>query len=321
MTAGGGEPAVDEHDHPLGEPLDLVQHVRADDHGATAGPELAEQGDQLDALDRVGAVQRLVEHEHRRVGHQRGGDLRALAHPLAEAVDAASGDIEQPDRCQRRVRLALNLLASGLTFYFFRVSFQEAGDQNLPNVATLSPVEIPGLSSIPFFGDVLFSQPPLTYVALSMVPVIALYLHRTRRGLEIRIVGENPRAGDMRGLHVSALRYAAVVFGGMMAGLGGAFLTLDSAGLFVPQISGGRGFIAFALVIVGNWSAGRILLGALFFGLIDSLQLQLQATGADVPHQLLLALPYLMTIVVLVVSRARSNSPLALGRPYTRELS
>lgn len=217
--------------------------------------------------------------------------------------------------------LALNLLASGLTFYFFRVSFQEAGDQNLPNVATLSPVEIPWLSSIPFLGDVLFSQPPLTYVALSMVPVIAWYLHRTRRGLEIRIVGENPRAGDMRGLHVSALRYAAVVFGGMMAGLGGAFLTLDSAGLFVPQISGGRGFIAFALVIVGNWSAGRILLGALFFGLIDSLQLQLQATGADVPHQLLLALPYLMTIVVLVVSRARSNSPLALGRPYTRELS
>ena len=215
--------------------------------------------------------------------------------------------------------MALNLLASGLTFYFFRVSFQEAGDQNLPNVATLSPVEIPGLSSIPFFGDVLFSQPPLTYVALLMVPVIALYLHRTRRGLEIRIVGENPWAGDMRGLHVSALRYAAVVFGGMMAGLGGAFLTLDSAGLFVPQISGGRGFIAFAeLVIVGNWSAGRILLGALFFGLIDSLQLQLQATGADVPHQLLLALPYLMTIVVLVVSRARSNSPLALGRPYRR---
>jgi ABC-type uncharacterized transport system permease subunit len=217
--------------------------------------------------------------------------------------------------------LALNLLASGLTFYFFRVSFQEAGDQNLPNVATLSPVEIPGLSSLPFLGDVLFSQPPLTYVALLMVPLIAWYLHRTRRGLEIRIVGENPRAGDMRGLHVSALRYAAVVFGGMMAGLGGAFLTLDSAGLFVPQISGGRGFIAFALVIVGNWSAGRILLGALFFGLIDSLQLQLQATGADVPHQLLLALPYLMTIVVLVVSRARSNSPLALGRPYTRELS
>jgi ABC-type uncharacterized transport system permease subunit len=217
--------------------------------------------------------------------------------------------------------LALNLLASGLTFYFFRVSFQEAGDQNLPNVATLSPVEIPGLSSLPFLGDVLFSQPPLTYVALLMVPVIAWYLHRTRRGLEIRIVGENPRAGDMRGLDVSALRYAAVVFGGMMAGLGGAFLTLDSAGLFVPQISGGRGFIAFALVIVGNWSAGRILLGALFFGLIDSLQLQLQATGADVPHQLLLALPYLMTIVVLVVSRARSNSPLALGRPYTRELS
>jgi simple sugar transport system permease protein len=215
--------------------------------------------------------------------------------------------------------LAINLLAGGLTFYLYRIAFRDAGTQNLPNVATFGEVRIPGLASIPLFGDVVFSQPALTYLALGFVPLVSLFLYRTRHGLEIRIVGENPRAGDMRGISVAARQYAAVVFGGAMAGLGGAYLTLGSAGLFLPQISGGRGFIAFALVIVGNWSVWKVLAGAMFFGLIDSLQLNLQAEGADVPHQLLLALPYLLTIVVLVVSRSRSNAPLSLGRPYLRE--
>ncbi len=215
--------------------------------------------------------------------------------------------------------LAINLFAAGLTAYLFRVAFQDVGDENLPNVATFLPVEIPGLSSLPVVGEILFSQPPLTYVALASVPLISWFLYRTRSGLEIRTIGENPRAGDLRGVNVTACRYGAVIFGGMMAGVAGAFLTLDSAGLFVPQISAGRGFIAFALVIVGNWSAWKILLGALFFGLIDSLQLRLQAVGADVPHQLLLALPYITTIVVLIGTRTRSNAPLALGRPYARE--
>jgi general nucleoside transport system permease protein len=215
--------------------------------------------------------------------------------------------------------LAINLAAAGLTFYLFRVAFQDVGEENLPNVTTFGPVEIKGLSSIPVVGEILFSQPPLTYLALLAVPVTSMFLARTRYGLEIRVIGENPRAADMRGVDVSARRYAAVAFGGVMAGIAGAFLTLDSAGLFVPNISGGRGFIAFALVIVGNWSAWRILLGSLFFGAIDSLQLQLQAVGADVPYQLLLALPYLLTIVVLVVGRRRSGAPLALGRAYARE--
>jgi ABC-type uncharacterized transport system permease subunit len=143
--------------------------------------------------------------------------------------------------------LAINVLAAGLTFYLFRVSFSDLGEQNLPNVSTFGPVEIPGLSDIPLVGEVLFSQPPLTYLALLAVPLTALFLGRTRHGLEIRVIGENPRAADMRGVNVSARQYAAVLFGGVMAGMAGAFLTLDSAGLFVPNISGGRGFIAFAL--------------------------------------------------------------------------
>lgn len=215
--------------------------------------------------------------------------------------------------------LAINLLAAGMTFYLFRVAFSGAGSENLPSVPTFKVVAIPLLSDIPAVGRILFRQHVLTYIAVILVPVIGFFLYRTRNGLELRLMGENPRAADMRGINVARRQYAAVTFGAMMAGAGGAFLTLASAGLFVPQISGGRGFIAFALVIFGNWSPTRILLGALFFGLIDSLQLQLQAVGVDVPHQLLLALPYLLTILVLLANRRRTRAPLALGLPYVRE--
>ncbi len=215
--------------------------------------------------------------------------------------------------------LAINLLASGMTFYLFRVAFQNVGSENLPSVPTFRTVSIPLLHDIPWVGRILFTQHALTYIAFLLVPVIAFFLYRTRYGLELRLMGENPRAADMRGINVTLRQYLATMFGAMMAGAGGAFLTLASAGLFVPQISGGRGFIAFALVIFGNWSPTRILLGALFFGLIDSLQLQLQAVGVSVPHQLLLALPYVLTILALLVNRRRTRAPLALGVPYVRE--
>jgi general nucleoside transport system permease protein len=214
--------------------------------------------------------------------------------------------------------LAINLLASGMTFYLFRVAFKSVGSSNLPSVHTFKVVRIPLLSAIPIIGKVLFAQHALTYIAVLLVPVITWFLYRTRHGLELRLIGENPRAADMRGINVTLRQYLAVVFGSMMAGVGGAFLTLASAGLFVPQISGGRGFIAFALVIFGNWSPSRILIGALFFGLIDSFQLQIQAVGVNVPHQLLLALPYILTILVLLANRRRTKAPLALAIPYVR---
>lgn len=215
--------------------------------------------------------------------------------------------------------LAINLLSSGITFYLYRVAFKDVGASNLPNIPIFQVVKIPLLSQIPLVGEIVFSQHALTYIALAFVPAISLFLYRTKYGLEIRVLGENPRAVDMRGIHVGLRQYLAVIFGSMMSGAGGAFLTLASAGLFVPQISGGRGWIALALVIFGNWTPSRILLGALFFGLIDSLQLQLQAVGVDLPYQLLLTLPYVLTIVVLVGSRGRTRAPLALGKPYLRE--
>lgn len=215
--------------------------------------------------------------------------------------------------------LAINLLASGLSFYLFRLAFKDVGSQNLPSITTFTVIEIPVLSKIPFLGEALFSQHALTYLAFLLVPIISFFLYRTKYGLEVRCVGENPRAVDMKGISVPVRQYLAVMFGGMMSGLGGAFLTLASAGLFVPEISGGRGWIALALVIFGNWQPARIILGALFFGLIDAFQLSLQAVGVELPYQLLLAMPYLFTILVLVIGRGRSRAPLSLGIPYHRE--
>lgn len=215
--------------------------------------------------------------------------------------------------------LAINLLASGITFYWFRLAFKNAGAQNLATVSTFNVVKIPLLSEIPVVGQIVFSQQLLTYIAFLLVPAVSFFLYRTKYGLELRSLGDNPRALDMKGLSVAARQYVAVVFGGMLSGLGGAFLTLASSGLFVPDISGGRGWIAFALVIFGRWRPSLILLGALFFGLIESFQLALQAVGVALPYQLLLALPYLLTIAALVVNRRSAQAPLALGIPYHRE--
>jgi simple sugar transport system permease protein len=215
--------------------------------------------------------------------------------------------------------LAINLLAAGITTYGYRLTFTDVGTENPATISTFETIRIPGLSEIPLLGQVLFSQPLLTYIALLLVPAISIFLYRTKYGLELRGLGDNPRAVDMKGVNITGRQYLAVMFGGMMACLGGAFLTQVAAGIFVPQISAGRGWIALAIVIFGNWRPSLILLGALFFGFIDSFQLSLQAVGVDLPYQLLLALPYLLTIAALVINRGRSQAPLSLGIPYHRE--
>jgi general nucleoside transport system permease protein len=214
--------------------------------------------------------------------------------------------------------LAINLLASGITLYLFRILFTDVNVGDIPTIETFKPLEIPLLADIPQIGRVLFQQDALTYIAFLLVPLVWFFLVRTRPGLELRTIGENPRAADMRGIKVGVRQYGAVVFGAVMAGVGGAFLSLASTGLFVSDIAAGRGFIAFALVIFGNWMPTRILIGALLFGLLDAVQLRLQAAGVDVPYQLLLTLPYLLTIVALLVNRRRTRAPQALGIPYLR---
>ncbi len=213
--------------------------------------------------------------------------------------------------------LALNLLASGVTFYWYRVAFNST--DVTPTVKTMKAVAIPLLSKIPVLGEVLFNQHLLTYLAILLVPVIWFFLYKTKYGLQIRCLGEDPRAIDIKGINVTRLQYLSVIFGGLMGGLGGAFLTLISGGIFLPNISSGRGWLAIVVVIAGNWQPFRILLATMAFAFFDAFQLQAQSLGVVFPYQILLALPYILAIVLLTTSRSKSEAPGSLGVPYTRQ--
>ena len=214
--------------------------------------------------------------------------------------------------------LALNLFGIGMAFYLFRAVYPQSGGGETPRSDTFDYAEIPVLSDIPVVGEILFSQHWLTYLAVATCPLLWYGMNRTQFGLELRSVGNNPAACDMRGINVARMQYLALAFGGAMAGLAGAFLSVFLSGLFFVDVASGRGWIALAIVIFGNWRIGRIMVGALFFGYLDAYQLSLQARGVEVPHQLLLALPFALTILALVVNRRRSHEPLHLGVPYFR---
>jgi simple sugar transport system permease protein len=216
--------------------------------------------------------------------------------------------------------LALNLFAGGLSFYIYRVLYKDFLGGNMPTVTPFHEVAIPGLVNIPIIGPAFFSQHILAYIAFLMVPLIFYFLYRTKYGLALRCLGENPRTVDMKGLNVAGIQYAALLFGGFMYGVGGWCLTLTSAGMFVGGIAAGRGWIAIAIVIFGGWRPWSILGASLFFAFLESLQNQVQSIGFTlIPYQFVAMLPYIVTILVLLLSRKRSGAPLALGIPYTRE--
>jgi simple sugar transport system permease protein len=172
-------------------------------------------------------------------------------------------------------------------------------------------------------GEVLFNQSPITYLAFLLAPVAALILYRTGFGLKLRAIGEHPRAADTLGVNVNLMRYQAIMIGCAAAGAGGAFFALEF-GAFMDTMLSGRGYIALAIVIFGQWQPGRILIGAFLFGLIDALALRLQALSIPVPHQFLLMLPYLLTIIALLVSAGKRldvgspSGPKALMTTYER---
>lgn len=213
--------------------------------------------------------------------------------------------------------LTLNLLAVGLSTFLYKIAVE--GAPGTPTIDIFEPLPIPYLSELPYLGPILFSQQALTYLAFGAVPAIWFFLYRTKYGLELRCIGENPKALDTKGLSVYARQYAAVVFGGVMAGLGGAFLTIGSSVRFVPEITNGRGWLAIVIVIAGAWRPGGILIATLAFAFLDALQLQMQGVGMDVPYQLLLAMPYVVAILALALRRSRSGAPLKLGIPYSRD--
>lgn len=213
--------------------------------------------------------------------------------------------------------LAINLLGAGLSTYWLRSAF--AGDGQTPTIPFFANVPIPLLSDIPVLGPILFDQKLLTYLAFLLVPVVWFFLFRTRYGLIVRCAGDNPKALDVKGVQVAPIQYAAVVFGGLMAGLGGAFLSVGSAARFVPDMTNGRGWLAIIIVIAGLWRPYSILAATLVFSFLDALQLQIQGVGIAIPYQLMLMMPYVAAIVALMIRRSRANAPAMLGVPYSRE--
>lgn len=212
--------------------------------------------------------------------------------------------------------LAIWLLGTGLAALLYRLYFGVR--TAAPSVELMPKIDIPGLSSAPGIGEVLFSHDPLVYIALLLVPVTYFFISRTNLGLKIRTVGENPKQADALGVNVDKIRYLAVILGGALAGVGGAYFALVQTGYFLETITGGVGWIALAMVIFGRWKAYWIAAGALIFGMVDSFQLALQATGTNIPFQFLLMLPYLIPIAILAATSKKTRAPAALAIPYRR---
>lgn len=194
----------------------------------------------------------------------------------------------------------------------------------VPAKDTFEDVAVPVLSSIPGIGDVFFDQSALVYAGYIMVPIVWWALRGSRLGLHLRACGENPAAADAMGVPVDLYRYGAVLFGGAMAGLAGASLSLAEAPGWTEGMTAGRGWIALALVIFATWDPLRVLVGAYFFGALDVLAFRAQIIGVHVPATVLGMIPYAATILVLVLItalgvRRRLGAPEALGLPYLRE--
>ena len=222
--------------------------------------------------------------------------------------------------------LRANQVATGLALSLFGVGLSAFVGRDYSSVVIegITPLSIPALSGIPVIGGLLFGHNPLVYVSLALFAGVHWFLYHTRAGLVLRAVGESPQSANAIGYRVIAIRYAAVVFGGACAGLGGAYLAVAYTPSWVEGMTAGRGWIALALVVFATWKPTRVVVGAYLFGSVTLAQFQAQAAGVAIPSQLLAMLPYLATIVVLaIISRdattIRLNAPASLGKPYSPE--
>ena len=212
---------------------------------------------------------------------------------------------------------AINIACLGLTSFIIRILFGLKDQQR--TVPHFVPTHLPVLSDLPVVGPVLFAQNVVVYAAYALVPVLAFVLYRSRWGLMIIAAGEHPRAADTMGIDPNRVRYICTVLGAMAAGAGGASLSLGQLHFFVDDMTGGRGFMALAALIFGRWDPVGGLVACLLFGAADALQFRIQATGLDIPYQFMVMLPYVLTLVVLVLFVTRTRGPAAIGVPYQRE--
>ncbi|PWR19437.1 ABC transporter permease [Zavarzinia aquatilis] len=214
--------------------------------------------------------------------------------------------------------IGVTLLCTGFAFFFYRLIFGQPGVP--PSIEAFATVKVPLLSDIPLIGPVLFDQFALVYIALLAVPVAAFVLFRTPWGLSLRAVGESPRAADSAGVNVALTRYQALILGGAFMGAAGAFLSMAQFNAFTFGVISGRGWVCIALVVFGQWSPWKCAAGALIFAAIDTLQLRLQASNViDVPYQVFLMLPFVLTIVAMAAVSRNARAPAALLTPFRKE--
>jgi ABC-type uncharacterized transport system permease subunit len=207
---------------------------------------------------------------------------------------------------------ALTLLSVGATGTLYRAWYGSTGAAL--GSPTSAPFPIPGLSRLPIIGTAFFTQPPITYLAYLLVPVIAWWMHNTHDGLALRAIGERPEAAEVAGVRVQRVRVVAVLAGGVLGGLAGGTLVLAQAGTFAEGMSAGRGFIAIAIVVLGRWHPLGVALAAFVFGAASALQFAFQAMGWHAPYQLFLVVPNLLTLAGLAGAGGRTRAPAALGK-------
>jgi simple sugar transport system permease protein len=211
---------------------------------------------------------------------------------------------------------ALTLLSMGATGTLYRALYGSGGAAL--GIPTSEAFAIPGLSSLPVVGAALFAQPPITYLAYAIAPLLVWWLARTHAGLALRAIGERPEAAEAAGIAVNRARMLAILAGGVLGGLAGGTLVLAQAGTFAEGMSAGRGFIAIAIVVLGRWTPYGVTAGALLFGGASALQYAFQAMGWKAPYQVFLMLPYLLTLAALAGAIGRARAPAALGRALER---
>ncbi|MCL4560896.1 MAG: ABC transporter permease [Chloroflexi bacterium] len=209
--------------------------------------------------------------------------------------------------------IGLSLFGLGLSSLLF--------EKTIVSVVAISgfqPIRIPILGNIPYIGDALFDHSILVYAAFLLVPLSIYVLNHTPIGLKIRAVGQNPQAADSLGISVAKIRYLTVSFGGMMAGIAGASLSLALIDLFQENMTNGMGYIAVALVYFGGWNPLGVLGGSLLFSFVNAFQLWLQVKGVQIPSNIALMMPYVLTIVALAFAANRARQPTALDKPFER---
>jgi general nucleoside transport system permease protein len=209
--------------------------------------------------------------------------------------------------------IGLALFGAGLSSLLFKLMMG-----GVQSISGFQPVRIPVLGEIPYLGDVFFNHSLLVYIAFLLVPVSSVVLYKTSFGLKVRAAGQKPEAADTLGVNVNRIRYITVSLGGFLAGIGGASLSIALINLFQENMTNGIGFIAVALVYFGGWRPSRVMMGALLFSFVNSLQLWIQVLGIALPSDIAVMLPYILTIVALAVVRNRVNQPASLTKPFQR---